>query len=452
MFTPQKTTRSHRRGIVYILALLLLGVLSILAVGMVTMTNTNVRKSENCRLGQAAHMVAESGLAYHMRMMDLCRPTKSGIEMMDQIAEVLAEQLDGTENLDGIAVWHSQGTSSVFVPSISLGQERGSFTAMLNLDTADPNKVWLTVLGRFGNLQRQAKMALLLETDENPTFDFGIATRGAVNMSGQGKILSANDNYYEASILSSFYDALLDTFDMSGQVIVEGNIFTTEDDAGIFIGDKVQVGEPHTGIGNVDFPEPDPTVYEPLAVNLMSNPNPPKAVYTNIRIPANTDPSFAADTVLKGVVYIESPNKVSFAGKVTIQGSIVTDDARDSGYYNLIDFSGQVVSLGSESLPDSPEFAALKAGDGVFLLAPGFETKFSGQFGTLNGAMVADSFQFSGQAGGTIRGVLISYSDASFSYSGQAGIVIDRSGGNGLPSGLKARGYLTPLPNTYEER
>jgi len=440
-----------RAGIAYVISLLLLAVFSSIALAFVSMSDLSAQKARNCREAQTARMAAESGLAYHMYVLSQCRPTDTGREMIAQLASKLSAKLDGTANMGHRTVAYADGATEIYLPAIPTCDGRGGFSARLSLDESDESLVWLTVDGRCGRVRRIAKLAFQLEKEDKAVFDYGLATRGKVRISGQGNILSANDSLCEASVLSTFYDPSENTFDLSGQVIIEGNIFTSQADAGISIGSKVRVAEPHVGVGDVDFPEPNPAIYEPFATNLMSDHSPGKGTYTNIRIPANTNPTFASNTVLRGVIYVEQPNDLKFAGKVTIQGVIVTEDARGSANGGSLDFSGQVTSLAIDTLPDSPEFAELKQLPGFFLMAPGFDASFSGQFGTINGAMVADSFRFSGQAGGIVEGVVIAYSDESFEYSGQAGITIDRSGSSDLPAGFKIPGKLTPLPDTYRE-
>lgn len=451
MLPTEYNSRGRQRGIAYVLAMLLLAIFSTLAVAFAASTDLNVQKSNNYRSAQVARMAADSGLGFYTGLLRQCQSSHAGSDLIADIAATLSEQMDGTANLAGETVGYSPGSTTITIPTISIGPEQGRFAAIIALDPADDNVVWLIVNGHGGGMDRTERMAFQLSAGGASTFDYGVATRGQVKMSGQGKILSANDSPYEASMLSTYYSPSADTFSLSGQVVVGGNIYTTNSDAGISVGRQVQVGDRYVVAGNVDFPEPDPSIYEPFATHEMSSHHPCRGTYTNIRIAANTNPTFACNTVLEGVTFIEAPNNVKFSGRVVIRGVIVTQDARDSESSSSLRFSGQVASYGVETLPDTPEFAGIKQLPGVFLMAPGFDAKFSGQFGTVNGAMAAQSFTMSGQAGGLIKGVVISYGDAPFKYSGQAGLIIDRSGSNSLPAGFTSTGRLTPLPDTYLE-
>ncbi|MCK4625799.1 MAG: hypothetical protein KAV00_10845 [Phycisphaerae bacterium] len=459
-----KQSEKFNRGFAYILALLLLAIFSTLAVAFASSTDLGLQKSNNCTRINKARMAAESGLAFHTYVLSQIVPSDENVgeDLVLDIAEKLAAKLNGTFNLDGAAVIYSEGTLTITIPGIMVNSDSGTFSAQVSLDGEDENKIWLEVTGYAGAARRTVRMAFETERDDSVEFKYGLATRGKVILSGQTSILSANDGSSEASMFSSYVDATEDTFTLTGQVEIDGEIFTSDPDAGVSVesNGKISIAgeivlDPsesdhiHKGMGTPVFPEPNVAMFEPfVAENTMALANPPTATYTNIRIPANTNPTFAADCVLKGVTFIEQPNSVNFEGKVTIQGVIVTEDARESDDENTITFSGQVDSL---PLPDTPEFQELREISGIFLMAPGFDVEFSGQFGTVNGAMVADSFTFSGQAGGIVQGPIISYGDTPFEYSGQTGLTIDRSGGSQLPPCFWVSSPMKPLPETYAE-
>ncbi len=457
-----RQSEKFNRGFAYILALLLLAIFSTLAVAFASSTDLGLQKSNNCRNSAGAQLAAESGLAFHTYVLSQITPSagKVGGDLVSDIAEKLAVQLDGTFDLSGAAVTHSEGAITIIIPGITINSNSGTFSARVSLDSGKENKVWLEVTGYAGTVQRTIRMAFETERDDTVEFNYGLATRGKVILSGQASILSAGDGSSEASIFSSYVDEIEDTFILTGQVEIAGEIFASADQDAIHVEDNGQIsiaGETgdavwdhvYPGTDAPAFPEPNVAMFEPFVVgNVMALANPLTATYTNIRIPANTNPTFAADCVLEGVIFIEQPNCVNFEGKVTIKGTIVTEDARESDDVNSITFSGQVDSL---PVPDGPEFQELREIPGIFLMAPGFDVDFSGQFGTVNGAMVADSFVFSGQAGGIVQGPIISYGDAPFEYSGQTGLTIDRSGGSQLPPCFWVSNPLKPLPETYAE-
>lgn len=53
------------------------------------------------------------------------------------------------------------------------------------------------------------------------------------------------------------------------------------------------------------------------------------ATYDNVRIPAGRNPSFSGHATLRGVLYVEAPNEVTFSGGVTITGIVVASGNSD---------------------------------------------------------------------------------------------------------------------------
>ena len=114
----------------------------------------------------------------------------------------------------------------------------------------------------------------------------------------------------------------------------------------------IQTSHVHKGVDNPDFPTLDTSMFIPYATNKYV---PGKGTYSNIIIPPNTNPSFSAGTVLKGVIYVKTPNRVSFSGNTSIQGVLVTDTEGQVGNLNTntVTFQGGFDSKGVETLDAS---------------------------------------------------------------------------------------------------
>jgi len=278
-------------------------------------------------------------------------------------------------------------------------------------------------------------------------FDYGIASRGRIIMTGNARVLGVNDPH-EADILSATYSTP-EAVRLTGNPTIDGDVSTCSPFSYVSITGNPDIGghtdwdviqdHIHTGIGDVAFPEIDPTVFEPFATNLVdssTNTN-GNRTFENIRIAAGTNPTFSGNTTLRGVVFIEAPNKVRFSGNLDFTGVIVTEDAGEDAYDdNTIRFTGNMTSAGVETLPDAPQFAALREMPGSMLLAPGFGVHFTGNFGTVNGAMAADKFVLTGNSGGIVHGPIISYGDSDFTLTGNAHLAIDRGHYLHAPSGF----------------
>ena len=120
----------------------------------------------------------------------------------------------------------------------------------------------------------------------------------------------------------------------------------------------------------------------------------------------------------------------------------------DSGT-NRIDFLGTVNSSSVSNLPE--EYGELREETGTFLMAPGFSLSFGGDFETINGAIAANGVTFSGNAGGTIEGSVLNYSDTAMDLSGNSALVFNRYANTEIPAGFEPEIVLKYDPTSYSE-
>jgi hypothetical protein len=174
--------------------------------------------------------------------------------------------------------------------------------------------------------------------------------------------------------------------------------------------------------------------------------------FENIKIAAGTNPTFSGNITINGIVYIESPNTVAFTGNTTIMGLIVADGDIDSPIStDQIQFAGNLTSQSVSQLPGDSVFDGLRDQTGTFILAPGFECSFTGNFSTVNGAIAASGVSFTGNANGTITNSVINYSQEPMSLTGNARLYFDRSASVDNPSGFSSNQVLEFLPSSYSE-
>ncbi len=364
----------------------------------------------------------------------------------------------------------------LFRSPITVNGEGRHFNATISL--VNDTTILLRVTGTSGGVSRAIGVQFTLQAGGHKAgaFDFGIAARGPITMTGNAKVTGAN-TVEEAHMLSAIYGNS-QAFTIRGNSKIEGDISVSDPDTTVKLTGNVEVGgegmtgtktlpdpeddDPicdhiHVGIGEVDFPDVDPSQFEPFAVNIVDSHTSTSGnkTFNNIRILANSNKTFAGNITLNGVIFIEAPNRIHFSGNVKITGVIVTQDAGDDAYEdNTIKFSGNLTSKGVEELPDTSEFHDLREMPGSFILAPGFGLEFVGNFGTVNGCMAADKFKWTGNAGGTVKGGIIAYSDAEFKLTGNSHIIIDRDGAPETPPGFGGAGtqmILILLPDTYIE-
>jgi hypothetical protein len=274
-------------------------------------------------------------------------------------------------------------------------------------------------------------------------FDFGVATKGPLHLSGniepEGVNISIESDVYIVSENSNL------ALEMIGNSSITGDVFITNPDATVDLqGDLFSIGgetgeaaldHVHTGVDPIAFPVPNPSYFEHYVVSDINYPS-SETTFTNVRIPPNTNPLLPAGVNLIGVVFIETPNVVSFSGSVNITGIIVGDgDVTDDSGTNRIDFMGNVNSSPVTNLP--VEFGDLREEVGTFLMAPGFIVSFGGDLATINGAIAANGIEFYGNAGGTIEGSVLNYSDTPMELSGNNNLYFNRFVNKEMPAGFE---------------
>lgn len=461
---PHVTTRNHRRlgglrrrrGTALILSLLLLLICQSLAFAFFNGITLELKKSENLRTVANARLAAESGLDFAlMHLMKARLPgTTTEATFPTRLQSALAERLNGTANLAGQSVY-VVGTT-VYVPEVQLAAGR-SFSWWLQWSGTDQCR--LTVRGAANGVSRDLKMDLKLSPALSTVFDYGLASRGPIEVGGNTRIIGVNDPQ-EATVFSattSYADAIKI---VGSGAEISGDLYLTSDMASVSItGSPTIAGETdpaaiaqhiHTDQDTPDFPELN---VAPIAA-LATNPYVPGAtVMNNVRIPAGTNPNFNSDMVLNGVIYIESPNKVKFNGHATVNAIIVTEDSQGAEPISAcqLTFAGTVDAHGVGSLPDTPEFAGARQQTGSFILAGGFAVNFLGNFSTINGSVVADQIYFGGTSEGTIKGSVVGLKDVPMALQGNVDILVDKSDSDENPAGIIKSWAFVPIPDTYRE-
>ena len=442
-----------RRGVAAILALLLLGIFAALGIAFAASTGSSFIKAANYSTIVGARLEAESGLSfcnYQFSQVSLA-PGLSGQPMLAAMASALGARLNGTANLGGGSVGFDGNT--ITFPSIATPDGRRHFTTLICL--ADPNTLLVEVTGQDSNVLRAVGLKYNVVTHRSAVFDFGIAARGPVELTGNASVKGAN-SASEAAVLSAA-DGL--AFSLIGNINMQGDISACDPSASVTLGGNVTIGgvkngtgHIHVGVGDTDFPQVDPSVFSGFTTtNITSSTISGNKSFKNIRIKAGANTKFSGNITFQGIIYIEMPNNVDFGGNITLQGMVVTDDATNDTHNNAIKFSGNISTQGVETLPDTSDFHVLRQMPGSFILAPGFTVQFNGNFGTVNGCMAAESFSFQGNAGGTIRGGIISYSDLPFILQGNSSVTINRKNAPLTPPGFNTPTQVSALASTYTE-
>jgi Tfp pilus assembly protein PilX len=467
--TRRLTGRRRRSGVAAVLALMLLMVLVALAVGMANSTAGSMKQSSNCAAMQVAQLQAESGLDYMIYLMKGMSLAKSATnqDILNSIKTTLGKRLDHTAALNQGAVvfdpTNVQDPNTLRIQSVTAGG-----TGFFDVQVTIPQKkqIALAVTGHSGMVVRTVSILFDLTSSGSTVFPVtaGITSRGPIKATGNFTVTSTG-NRLDASICSATYSQA-QAVKITGNANIAGEVFISNPAGQASLTGNASIGGAtgsgasqhiHVGAGDPNIPEVNPAVFQPLATNHMtaSTPTTGNNTYDNLYIPANRNPTFTGNSQLRGVTYIEKPNKVTFAGNCTIAGVIVTQDAGDNNYdTNTIKFTGNTYFNDVSTLPDLPQFAQIKQMPGSSLLAPGFGVTMTGNFGTVAGWIAADKFTFTGNVTGTIRGGIINYGDTQFLTTGNATLIFDRNDASNHPSGFTvppAPATLTLKSDSYKE-
>jgi hypothetical protein len=313
------------------------------------------------------------------------------------------------------------------------------------------------VIGRSGgaSIGRGIEIKFQKATNAADIFNFGVASRGPVATSGQSTITGLTDPT-KGSVLSTNTTSPTPVSIMGK--LVSGDVSTVSNTANIVWGSGTSIGgtsnrtliatdHVHKGVPEPRFPDIDTNVYAQYATNTYTS---GMTQMDNVRIPAGTNPTFNGSTLIRGVLYVEAPNHVSFGGNVTVQGMIVVQNGAPlNTSANVIEFTGSVQHKAASTLPAS--FGDVRKLDGVFVLADKFLVRMWGNFGLVHGHIIASQFQMGGSAEGTIEGSIITTADLPTTIDGSADVVIASTGTTQYPAGVTFGIHYTSIPGSYLE-
>ncbi|MDP6635159.1 MAG: hypothetical protein QGG42_09690 [Phycisphaerae bacterium] len=450
----------------YVLALVMLALCTSLAVAISSGTSLNLARVENMRKAFNAQTAAESGLQFMLQSISGANlPTDTTYDTLTgNLSTALGDVLNDTPNLNGSTV--SSTDNTVTIPTITF--EDASFACVitrLSPDGEGNQQCRLSVVGTSGGMSRSVSLDVRLKPARPPLFDYGIASKGSIEISGNAKILSMSEAG-DASIFSAADDATV--IKANGNAQVAGDLYATADDIStINLTGNVEVaGETDTDIifaehthldqSEPEFPEFDLTPFPALTtteITSSTNTNGNKT-FENVHVLPSANPTFNGNVTINGIIYIEAPNKVKFNGNLVVNGFIVTSDGGSlpiSG--NQLTFNGNVEVPGVSMLPDTAEFLAVKEHVGTAILAPGFGVTFSGNNKGIDGLIAADQLTFKGNTtlGGELTGMVLGLADLPMLLRGNTKITINRQDDDNLPTGFKYTSLFEIISGSYAE-
>jgi hypothetical protein len=198
----------------------------------------------------------------------------------------------------------------------------------------------------------------------------------------------------------------------------------------------------------------DPTVFRAYATaNWVNN----AKTQSNIYIPPNSNPKFNGGDTVQGIMYIDSPNQVTFNGNFTLKGFIVMAKVKANGTTSSNDsltFSG---NLTMSPLPNQSAFDALRSVSGIAIMAPNAAISMTGSSGgNIKGSVIGKSYDWSGASDlqvdqGTIMTMDSTISPSAYFHSSKS-IKWTATGSSNPPSaGVSYSQYFLPKPQSYQE-
>ena len=468
MSTFKKKNWAVCRGTALIVSMIFIAIFSSLALAMFTMSSTNVRIADNHRKGNRALTSALSGLEVVRYL--LSPVYMPGIITASDRFSYLAgfvQNDEGGSGLSNITITSDEEGTPVAInmENVTLYSLTGqSFSATIQ-PTADIDILQVDIAGWAGAVGRNIRVNYNFGTRAHNVFDYGVATRSPLNLEGNIEMNGANVALDAGVYIETDVDPALSII---GNSQIAGDVSLTNSSAASDIvemqGGQASIGgetgeaalnHVDTGVPPTEFPVPLPGYFEQYVTGQTIDSDTDTSIdatYENVRIAAGTNPVFSGNTTLRGIVFIETPNVVTFSGNMVITGIIVGNgDLQDNSAQNVINFAGTVNSFPVTELPGESQFDGLRDETGTFLLAPGFAALFQGDFGTLNGAIAANGIEFSGNAGGTIDGSVINYSPTPMTLSGNSDLYFNRSGVDEVPAGFGPEIILYYDAGTYNE-
>jgi hypothetical protein len=446
--------RHRHQGTALVLAMIVLIILSALTAGLATLSANSVQIAHSQCQSDVAYRAAESGLEimrYWLSRFIMPKTTPTG-EYLATIVAYLQSDLAaaGVTQIDV----HDDGS----VPAVSVDTAAGgSFWAQLRMDVNDPSVLRLSVTGAHRQATRTIEVAFHMAPYQHPIFNYGMATRGALQFPRNPTLTGATlgweaDVYVDtpemvavdiggnANFAGDFYLA-----NSEGQLCCSGSLVIAGESGEAAVDNHVFAGaEP------VAFPMPETDIFTGYATGPAVNPATMDLTkgltLTNAIIPAGTNPTFDGSVIIQGILLIESPNIVTFNRNCQLNGIMVGDGNLGTPENSQINFLG---NFATGPYPTGPQFDWLASAVGTSILTPRFSVSFTGNFSAIDGVVAAGNLRFAGNANADIHGTLINYGTAPMVVDGNISLAFDRAASTKIPGGFDTHRVLEYEPCSY---
>lgn len=452
-----KIACQKRRASALIVSMMFVLIFSALAIGMMTMSGTNVQLASNHHNINTAFVAAQSGqdvIRYWLSRVLFSSSTPPASYFSTIVSELKNDLI--ANGVTNVSVQNDGSIGTVMLDSTT-GQ---NFDARIQI-TSQPTILQTRVTGHSGDITRTITVLFNIQPYVFPIFNFGLATKGPLNFPGNPTITAVNAAWEADVFVESASNPMAVL--VSGNTNFDGNINIGNPAANVdFQGDVLIAGDHgqtaidnHVSIGmdSPEFPVPDVDRFRAYATGPVVDGSTDLSkgmTLTNATIKAGTNPVFQGTVTVQEVLFIESPNKVTFGRNVALQGVMVADGdvINPDPASRRIDILG---NFASQPYPNDPQFDAIRNEIGTSIIAPGFFMTFGGNFSTLEGVVAVSGVHFSGNVNAQIKGSIINYSNSPTVVEGNATMNFDRAGGTKIPAGFDLYRELDYNPASYSE-
>ncbi len=444
-----------RSGSALVTCTLVLVIISVMVLSLAGISGANLEVANNQQEAGRAFASSESGLeVMHYWLSRVRVPSLTPPSQYASTVIALAQT-----DLAAHGITNFQVNADGSIPQVTLSSvTRQDFSGQWSADAGDPTILQVTSSGTSGPAARAIGVQFNLTPYHFPIFNYGIATKGPLVLKYNPKIYAASQGW-EADIYIESTDSPI-ALNVGKSATLAGSLNIGDPDATVSCGGTLTMGGTITRVADEDRPEfPVPRVgdFRRYATGpvLNSTSDFSQPSYTNVVIAAGTNPIFSAPNVnIRGILYIEAPNQVTFGKITTLEGMIIAAGDVNNPGTNIINFGEPLPSavpgnFTSGPYPAGAEFDALRQLEGSCVLAPGFKVSFNKNFTSVNGVIAASGLYFANNAVSTIKGTLINYSNDPLIVERNITATFDRTGMVEIPAGFDLYRVLQYNPSSY---
>ena len=436
---------NFRSGSALVTCTIILVIVSAMAVSLASLSGVNLQVADKQQEANQAFASTESGLeVMHYWLSRVLVP--SSTPPAEYFSTIIASvQSDLAAN--GISNFPVNGDG--LIPAVMLNSATGqNFRGQWAADAGNPTVLTVTASGSSGLAARTVTVQFFITPYHFPIFNYGMATKGPLVLKYNPRFYAATQGW-EADIYVESANSPV-AIDIGKNATLAGDIDIGNPQATVSCGGTLNLGGTLNPLSEEDrpqFPVPDVQHFRQYATGPVIGPGTDLSsagsmTFANAVIARDTNPTFATNVTLQGILYIEAPNKVTFQKNLAVQGMIVAQGDVNNPGTNQINFGDPATdpmtpsNFSSGPYPAGAQFDALRQEQGSCILAPGFAVSFWKNFSAVNGVIAASGLYFANNATATIKGTLINYSDQPTIIERNINLTFDRSAMVEIPAGF----------------